>query len=610
MYLQVVHASSDWPSWLSDQCSQCGWAHSSGSPLVWRELIDRGGKGLYLGGLQEFEHYASHYHGITPATNQELEEAIARENQETLLSLKLEQESAPKPDPLRVCVTNASSQIAYHLLQQIATGKVCGEDKLVAIHLYDSDAEKREELEGVALDLVDLASPVLYEVRVAESVKDAVDSVSMAFILDYPYQPVVVGEESNTCTQQPEDPGVAQGEGQVEGEGEKVENEDTANIQDSPSKEEPISSTTDDSSKLEGPSRGDEEGEGGGEEAEAKKPSSAGGVEKQASHSALPVIEEEHTIATDTARDKDGDTVKNAESASSSQAKQAASDAPPTEKLITPLELAAAARLYHCYGATMDFCSQKDIQVVVCGRYGNTGAALMANAVSSINKANFIAAPSLAEQQAKAIIASKVELNRADIAQVAVWGHSCGEKAATDLSYVRVKHFPGAVMGPDPFDLPLTRCIFQIEWLENKYHRQFEARHKRMEGYRKNGCALVEAMGLVKLANQWRDGDEEGSGWSSVGMVSTEEGGGVYGIPVGVAFCQPAQCSEGVWKPVVGLPVSDKIKVRTKLLMQKLMFKFFQISQEVIGSQISSLKAELDCALKAISKDNLQLTSD
>ena len=552
MYLQVVHASSDWPSWLSDQCSQCGWKHSSGSPLVWRELIDRGGKGLYLGGLLEFEQYASHYHGITPATNQELEEAIARENQETLLSLKLEQESAPKANPLRVCVTNASSQIAYHLLQQIATGKVYGEDKVVAIHLYDYDAEKREELEGVALELVDLASPVLYEVRVAESVKEAVDSVSMAFILDYPYQPVV-REERNTCAQQPEDPGVAQGEGQMEGEGEKVKNED-ANIQDSSSKGESISSAIDDSSKLEGPSHGDEEG---GEEAEAKKPSSAESVEKQTSHSALPVIEEEHTIATDTARDKDGDTV---DSTSLSQAEQAAGNAPPTD-LTTPPELAAAARLYHCYGATIDFCSQKDIRVVVCGRYGNTGAALMANAVSSIDKTNFIATPCLAEHQAKAIIASKVELNGADIAQVAVWGHSCGEKAATDLSYVRVKHFPGAVMGPDPFDLPITRCIFQIEWLENKYHRQFEARHKKMEGYQRNGCALVEAMGLVKLANQWRDGDGGGSGWSSVGVVSTEEGGGVYGIPVGVVFCQPAQCCEGVWKPLVGLPVSDKIKV-------------------------------------------------
>ena len=560
--LQVVHPSSDWPSWLSEQCSQCGWKHSSGSPLVWRELIDRGGKGLYLGGLQEFEHYASQYHGISPSTTQELEEAIARENQETLLSLKLERESAPNIEPLRVCVTNASSQIAYHLVQQIATGRVYGEEKVVAIHLYDSDVEKREELEGVALELMDLASPVLYEIRVAESVKDAVDSVSVAFILDYPYQPVL-REESNTCTQQLEDPGTGQEERQVEGEGEK---EDTSNI----SKEELVSSqkeTGDDSSELEGPSHIEEGGKTQeGEKAEAKKPSSAG-VEKQGSRSTLPVIEEEHTIATDTTTDKDGDTVKDAESASLSQAEQVAD--PPSTELATPPELVEVAQLYHCYGATMDFCSRKDVQVVVCGRYANTGAALMANAVTSIDKTNFIAAPCLAEQQAKAIIASKVELNGADIAQVAVWGHTCGEKVATDLSHVRVKHFPGAVMGPDPYDLPLTRCIFQTEWLESKFHQMFEARHKRMEGYRRNGCgsgaALVEAMGLIKLAKQWREGEDTdggGSGWSSVGMVSTEEGEGVYGIPAGVVFSQPAQCSEGVWKPVLELAVSDKIKVR------------------------------------------------
>ena len=571
MHLQVIQPSDEWPSWLSEQCSQYGWKHSSGSPLVWRELIDRGGKGLYLGGLQEFEHYASHYHGITPTTGGELEEAIARENQETLLSLKLEQENAPKVEPLRVCVTSASSQIAYHLVQQIATGKVYGEDKVVAIHLYDSDTDKGEELEGVALELVDLASPVLHEVRVAKSIKDAVDSVSVVFILDYPYQPVIASEET---TQQPEDPvTVQEGSqgGDKENEGDKVGDSEKITS----SKEEPVSSereTANDSPKSEGPPSREEGGKSqeGGEEApsqaEAKKPSLSG-AEKQGSHSTLPAIEEEDT--TPPATDKDGGTVKDAESASLSQPEKTAG-APPTEsatptKPATPPELAEAARLYHIYGATMDFCSQKDVQVIVCGRYANTGAALMANAVSSIDKSSFIASPCLAEQQAKSIIASKVKLNGADIAQVAVWGHTCGDEVATDLTHVRVKHFPGAVVGPDPYDLPLTRCIFQTEWLENKFHQLFEARHKRMDGYRRNsghgiGAALVEAIGLVQLTQRWREGG--GSGWSSVGVVSMEEEGGLYGVPVGVVFSQPMWCSEGAWKPVMELTQSDKIKVR------------------------------------------------
>ncbi len=52
-----------------------GWRHSS-SPLVWRELLDRGGKGMYLGGLAEFQEYALHYHGISPSTEPATEDKV------------------------------------------------------------------------------------------------------------------------------------------------------------------------------------------------------------------------------------------------------------------------------------------------------------------------------------------------------------------------------------------------------------------------------------------------------------------------------------------------------------------------------------------------------
>ena len=527
---------------MSEQCSQYGWKHNSGSPLVWRELIDRGGKGLYLGGLQEFEHYASHYHGITPSTSQGSEEEIAKENQETLLSLKLEQENTPKISPLRVCVTNASSLTAYHLVQSIATGRVYGDNTAVAIHLYDRNAEKREELEGVALELVDLASPLLYEVRVVRSVKDAVDSVDMAFVLDYPYEQQVVreevskqqGDQETVKKDKPVEDIIVKDEGK-EGESEKEVN--TQNLL----KEEPLSSrreAANDSSKLEDltlPSNHDEE-----------------------------ICRGELVTEPQTTTNKKDATIKDTESASLPLS-ELADDAPPTGPT-TPPALVEAAQLYHCYGATMDFCSQKHVQVVVCGRYANTGAALMANAVTSIDKTNFIASPCLAELQAKAIIASKVKLNGAHVGQVAIWGRTCGDEVTSDLSHVLVKYFPGAVVGPDPYDLPLTRCIFQTEWLERKYHQLFDARHKHMEGYHgRNGCgsgvALVEATGLVQLTKQWREGT--GSWWNSVGILATEEGGRVYGVPVGVVFSQPAWCSEGMWKPVSQLSVSEKIKVCT-----------------------------------------------
>uniref|UniRef100_A0A3P9I1G6 Malate dehydrogenase 1B, NAD (soluble) n=1 Tax=Oryzias latipes TaxID=8090 RepID=A0A3P9I1G6_ORYLA len=43
----------EWEGWLDATCSKNGWKHEE-SPLVWRELVEQGGKGLLLGGLSDF----------------------------------------------------------------------------------------------------------------------------------------------------------------------------------------------------------------------------------------------------------------------------------------------------------------------------------------------------------------------------------------------------------------------------------------------------------------------------------------------------------------------------------------------------------------------------
>lgn len=39
--------------WLEATCERTGWKHEH-SPLVWRELVEQGGKGMLLGGLSDF----------------------------------------------------------------------------------------------------------------------------------------------------------------------------------------------------------------------------------------------------------------------------------------------------------------------------------------------------------------------------------------------------------------------------------------------------------------------------------------------------------------------------------------------------------------------------
>lgn len=183
---------------MRDQCSVRGWSHSTGSPLVWRELLDRGGKGLYLGGLEEFTNYTAHYYDIHPDTTPELEAKIASENQHVFDSDQLQAANAPRVDPLCVCIANGTSPIAYHLSEQIANGKVFGDKQKVALHLYDSSPESGPELEGLKMELEDLASPVLTGVTVAMTLQQAFNSVKAVFILDYPYQGSEVNNDNIT----------------------------------------------------------------------------------------------------------------------------------------------------------------------------------------------------------------------------------------------------------------------------------------------------------------------------------------------------------------------------------------------------------------------------
>ena len=218
---------------------------------------------------------------------------------------------------------------------------------------------------------------------------------------------------------------------------------------------------------------------------------------------------------------------------------------------------------YHQYATTLDFCAQKDVKVILSGKYANTGAAIMAKAVTSIPRTSFVACPLLAEAQARSILAQKLNINTADVRQVAIWGRTHGT-VLSDTSHTRVHRFKGAVVGPESFSLPVWQCIFEKEWLSKEFPVMLAARHGRMEGYRSNRCPLSEAVGLVTLAQDWCNGGgcEE---WRSMGVMC-EGGEGVYGIPEGLVFSVPVrQCEDGeggrMWRVERGLDINKEIQV-------------------------------------------------
>ncbi|XP_063093425.1 putative malate dehydrogenase 1B isoform X11 [Cavia porcellus] len=56
-----------WEEWLKEVCEKNKWSHKK-SPIVWRELLDRGGKALLLGGYNDFLEHAQRVHagGLQP----------------------------------------------------------------------------------------------------------------------------------------------------------------------------------------------------------------------------------------------------------------------------------------------------------------------------------------------------------------------------------------------------------------------------------------------------------------------------------------------------------------------------------------------------------------
>lgn len=386
--------------------------------------MDTGGKGLYVGGLAEFEEYAMKYHDIAAPTEASLEKEIAAENLQTYQEQQLQKQKEVPVAPVKICVTNCSSAVAYHLAQLVACGAVMGPSQKVALHLYDS--QYNSVCESIATELLDLASPLLEYATFTSSLLEAFDSIDMVFLLDYPY-----------CARNLE-------------------------------------------------------------------PSSSEGKH---------------------------------------------------------MELEEVASVFQKYASTLDFAASKDVKVIVGGSFANTGASLLVHCASSLAPACFVAAPCLAESQATAVLANRLQLNSSNIKHLAIWGRTHGTVIA-DHTLTRVAHFQGAVVGPDPFDLPLTKCEFDREWLKNEFPKLIAARHNQLEGYREQGPSLAEAVGLAKLGLTWSLGDT--TTWQSVGIVTDGE---LQDVPAAVTCSMPCHCKGGKWQPVPDLVPPQHIKVSLPLTM-------------------------------------------
>ncbi len=85
-------------------------------------------------------------------------------------------------NPVRVTVTGAAGQIGYAIVFRIASGQLLGPDQPVDLRLLEIP-QAMGALEGVAMELVDSAFPLLTGLDLHDNAEDAFDGVNIALLI-------------------------------------------------------------------------------------------------------------------------------------------------------------------------------------------------------------------------------------------------------------------------------------------------------------------------------------------------------------------------------------------------------------------------------------------
>lgn len=181
---KVVIAPEDWNQWVIKTCSERKWAYDGMSPLIWRELIDRGGKGKLVGSCGEFLEIANGYYGLKSEKMTEDLQKIAKENKATnVKDEEAEKARMENSNPLKVCITSAASEVCYHLLVALCNMNMFANEEEVAVCLLDNE-DKQDLLKGLCMELTDCATGQLKEVFATSNKVKAFAEANLVIVLD------------------------------------------------------------------------------------------------------------------------------------------------------------------------------------------------------------------------------------------------------------------------------------------------------------------------------------------------------------------------------------------------------------------------------------------
>jgi malate dehydrogenase len=200
--------------------------------------------------------------------------------------------------------------------------------------------------------------------------------------------------------------------------------------------------------------------------------------------------------------------------------------------------LEANGAIFTTQGKALAASAKATVKVLVVGNPANTNALITLKNASGLNPTNITAMMRLDHNRAISQLAQKTNKHVTDIKKITVWGNHSSTQYP-DISHATVANVAAVKLVDEA-------------WLTTNFIPTIQKRGAAIIEARGSSSAASAAAAAIDHIHNWIFGTEADN-WVSMGVLSD----GSYGIPEGVIYGFPVTCSNGQYKIVQGLEISE-----------------------------------------------------
>ncbi|XP_011604432.2 putative malate dehydrogenase 1B [Takifugu rubripes] len=248
------------------------------------------------------------------------------------------------------------------------------------------------------------------------------------------------------------------------------------------------------------------------------------------------------------------------------------------ERELKKQKIDAISERYREYGRLIDTQTKKEVKVIVSGEsFVNLRCSLLLDYTHSIHSHQIVALATQLENEARAIVAKKLNVRPADVRDVIVWGNISGS-FYVDLQKTKVFNYDGPVKGPEFFSLPAQNIINDRTWIETDFQELVRSRRAAVVSRMNRTTAMSCSHGILTVLKAW-NGLGAGNEVFSLGVLCS----GYHDLPDGVVLSVPLTFTDGKWSALSDVTIGVDLKER------------LQHSANEIG-QFLTAKSNKDCS--------------